>query len=484
MSSALAITLFVVGLVAAIMIHEWGHFVTARRFGMRADRFFLGFGPTLWSTRRGETEYGVKALPLGGFVRILGMSIGETRKRSVSEDVLDPQLISNMRERIAAGSDVDIERVAAVPEAAWTQLRTELHERGTPESTVDTILATTRARTSDDATTPEVAAALDDAIAEHVDDTGRLGDLHHRLMRGDAGRFFHDRPAWQRFVVLVSGAGTHFVVATVLLLVGFLFFPQPTGEVLPQVGQFVEDNVAEAAGFQEDDRIVSVNGVAVTEFDELVEIVGDNPGNRIIVVVERDGERLSLPVTPASVEESGETVGKLGFYPAIEFERLTPVEAVKTTFVGGRSITHMITGTFAALGRVFGPEGIGQIFSEVDGQTDRTGDGAVSLIGAGSITGTGVERYGGFFLIGMLAAVNVFVGIFNLLPLPPLDGGHVAVLGVERSVNAVRRRRGLSTNWKVDPRTIAAIAVPVIAFVGTISVALLWLDITNPISLN
>jgi membrane-associated protease RseP (regulator of RpoE activity) len=144
----------------------------------------------------------------------------------------------------------------------------------------------------------------------------------------------------------------------------------------------------------------------------------------------------------------------------------------------------MVVGTLQALGSVFGPEGIGQIFSEVEGGRDRTGSGAVSLIGAGSITGSGVARYGGFFLLGMLAAVNVFVGIFNLLPLPPLDGGHIAILGVERSVNAVRRRRGLSPDWTVDPRTVAAIAIPVIAFVGTISVALLWLDITNPISLN
>lgn len=484
MSSALAITLFVVGLVVAVMIHEWGHFVTARRFGMRADRFFLGFGPTVWSTRKGETEYGVKVLPLGGFVRIVGMSIGDDRMRSVSQDVLDAENVAKVREAFSAKWGTALEKVPAVPDAAWSQLRTELRERGTPEPIVDQVLAATHARVADDATAPEVAAALDAAIAEHVEDTGRVGDLHHRLLKGDAERFFHDRPAWERFIVLVAGAGTHFVVATVLLLVGFLFFPQPTGDVLPQVGQFVEDNVAEAAGFETDDRIVSVNGVPVQDFEQLVEIVGDNAGNEIVVEVQRDGERLALPVTPAPVEEDGETVGKLGFYPAIEFERLSPLEAVKTTFVGGRSITDMITGTFQALGRVFGPEGIGQIFSEVDGQTDRTGDGAVSLIGAGSITGTGVARYGGFFLLAMLAAVNVFVGIFNLLPLPPLDGGHVAVLGVERSVNAVRRRRGLSPDWKVDPRTIAAIAIPVIAFVGTISVALLWLDITNPISLN
>jgi regulator of sigma E protease len=99
MSGGAAIWLFVISLVAAIMIHEAGHFVTARWFGMRADRFFLGFGPTVWSTHRGETEYGVKALLLGGFVRIKGMSPIDERLRPLPEQIFEPSALEADRER-------------------------------------------------------------------------------------------------------------------------------------------------------------------------------------------------------------------------------------------------------------------------------------------------------------------------------------------------------------------------------------------------
>src|SRR5665811_1807151 len=107
MSGTVAIVLFVVGLVAAIMLHEWGHFVTARRFGMRADRFFLGFGPTLWSTRVGETEYGVKAIPAGGFVRIKGMSPTDERLAPVPDVVFGPEALAEARRSEVGGFEGD-----------------------------------------------------------------------------------------------------------------------------------------------------------------------------------------------------------------------------------------------------------------------------------------------------------------------------------------------------------------------------------------
>ncbi|HEX9767032.1 MAG TPA: site-2 protease family protein, partial [Nitriliruptorales bacterium] len=185
MSTPLAVTLFVVGLVAAIMIHEWGHFVMARRFGMRADRFFLGFGSTIWSTRRGETEYGVKALPLGGFVRILGMSLGDRRLRSVSDDVLDFQAVHATREAIAERDRIDLDEVPAVPPETWDRLSQELVARGTDEAQANAIVTAIRRRLVDDATPHEVATVLDEVIDREVARTGRFGDLRHRLLRGD-----------------------------------------------------------------------------------------------------------------------------------------------------------------------------------------------------------------------------------------------------------------------------------------------------------
>jgi regulator of sigma E protease len=208
MTGPLAITAFVVALIGAIMVHELGHFLTARWFGMKADRYFLGFGPTLWSTVRGETEYGVKALPLGGFVRICGMSPVDER------DVPLPQVVFPDRE---------------VTDASFETLERELAARGTPT-------AGRPHRASDPATlqatpvggaTTEVIDRQDprdvlrEVVLTEVGDTDRVGDLAHRLLQGDAGRFFHDRPAWQRAIVLVAGSFMHFVLAVLALFAAY-----------------------------------------------------------------------------------------------------------------------------------------------------------------------------------------------------------------------------------------------------------------------
>jgi regulator of sigma E protease len=484
MTSGVAVTLFVVGILGAIMLHEWGHFWTARRFGMRADRFFLGFGPTLWSTRRGETEYGVKALPLGGFVRIKGMSPIDDRLAPVPDAVLDPELVAADRRTVAGAEGVEVLEVPAVPEPTWQRLRDELATRGTPTATIDDIVRRTRATAGSDATRDEVGQVLTEVLTTEVSDTGRVGDLHHRLLRGDEGRFFADRPARERAIVLVAGSAMHFIIAVALLFVGFAVLAQPT--VVPAVDRFTEGSVAEAAGMEPGDRLLSVAGTRSDDFEELRQAIQAHPGEPIDVVVERDAEPVRIEVTPTPAEDpvTGEIVGQLGFYPTIVEQRLPLDDALYETFVGETSVTALTVGTVESLGRVFGPEGIGSIFAQVEGTEARDAGGAVSLPGVVGLAGEGTALFGPLFLIMMLANVNVFVGIFNLLPLPPLDGGHLAVLGVERGVNAVRRHRGKRPDFTVDPRAVAAVAVPVIVIIGTVSLALVWLDLTNPISLQ
>ncbi len=484
MTSGVAIALFVIGILGAIMLHEWGHFWTARRFGMRADRFFLGFGPTLWSTHRGETEYGVKALPLGGFVRIKGMSPVDERLAPVTDVVLDPEAVAADRRAAADAAGVEVLDVPAVPEPTWDRLRAELADRGTPRATIADIVRRTQTTAGPTASREEVRQALTEVLVTEVADTEQVGDLHHRLLRGDEGRFFADRPAWQRAVVLVSGSTMHFLIAIVLLVVGFAALPQPTAR--PTVAEFTEDSVAEAAGFAVGDRVVSVAGVSDDDFAVLRETIRQHPGEEIPVVVVREGERIRFRVTPATVEdpETGETVGLLGFAPEVVEQRLPLGDALYEAFVGEASFTQLTVGTVRSLGKVFGPEGIGSIFAQVGGSETRDQGGAVSLPGVVGLTGEGTALFGPLFLLMMLANVNVFVGIFNLLPLPPLDGGHLAVLGVERVVNRVRRARGRAADFTVDPRAVAAVAVPVIVILGTVSLALVWLDITNPITLQ
>ena len=485
MTGTIAAIVFVVGLVASIMVHEWGHFITARRFGMRADRFFLGFGPTVWSTRVGETEYGVKLLPLGGFVRIKGMTPTDERLPGV------PQELSR---RVGAGEE-------PVP-----VLRQLLDERGAPKALTDHVLrrfeSTLAADRAEEAAGREAVLVDSDPgrlalelLTSEVPPTGRVGDLSHRLLKGDEGRFFHDRPAWQRAIVLGAGSFLHFVQAAVLVFLGWLLLGPSVA--VPIIADFADaqltdgtvlNSPAEDAGMLVGDRIIAVDGRFSDDFDELRSIIRDNPGSAVGVLVEREGieEPLSLSITPAPFTDptTGEEVGLLGFFPDVENRPMDADEALYATFVGDGSFTQMFTGTLGALGNVFGPEGIGDLFNQLTGDEERALDGGISLVGATSAASQGTETFGPLFLFSLLASVNVFVGVFNALPLPPLDGGHLAVLGVEEAVNAKRRRRDEPADFKVDPRTIASIAVPVIVFVVIISFGLLWLDITNPLTLE
>ena len=333
----------------------------------------------------------------------------------------------------------------------------------------------------DDATIPDARLKLTEILVSELPETGRVGDLHHRLLKGDQDRFFHDRPAWQRAIVLGSGSAMHFAQAFVLLFVGYLLF----GAVVPTstVEEVVADTPAAEVGLQPGDRIVGVDGEQVSDFEAIRGIIRDHPGEPLTITVDRSGELREITATPMTSEdeETGETIGLLGFRSGVSYESLPTTEALYETFVGPGSVPALTAQTFVALGRVFGPDGIGAIFSAVTGDAERDEAGAISMVGAAQAAGSGTRAFGPLFLFVLLASVNVFVGIFNLLPLPPLDGGHLAVLGVERVVNGIRRTLGRTPDFSIDPRAVAAIAIPVIVFVGTISVALVWLDIVNPV---
>jgi regulator of sigma E protease len=488
MTGGVAITVFVISLLVAIMLHEAGHLLTAKRFGMRADRFFVGFGPTLWSTHRGETEYGVKAFWLGGYVRIVGMSPLDERQPPVVDELLDPEALAEDRRLVAAGGDELA--VPFLPDPSWDRLAATLEGRGASREQTERIVRRTRAALPPTAGAAEVRTALAEVLVTEVPDTGRVGDLHHRLTAGDRDRFFHDRPAWQRAIVLVAGSVTHFLIAFAVLLGAYLLLPQLTGEVVPVIDAVLDDSPAQAAGLAPGDRVVAVGGVRSERFEVLREEIASRPEQPTELVYERAGEERTVTVTPRGEvdPETGATIGLVGFVPSAEQVRLAPLEAVRRALVGEPSrlspggFVPMFTGSLEALVRVFSPQGLGTLFSQASGQTERGVEGAVSLVGAASIAGqTGGDALGLTVFLVLIAAVNIFIGIFNLVPLPPLDGGHLAVLGVERAVNAWRSLRGRAPDFTVDPRAVAAIAIPVIAVLGTVFLALLWLDITEPI---
>jgi len=471
MSSTLGIIAFVASIVIAIVIHEAGHLVTAKLTGMRADRFFVGFGPTLWSIRRGETEYGLKAILLGGYVRIVGMG---------GEEEIDQLPLVDALPTVRDEEDA---------RRWWGALGHELALRGTPDDLAHRIRDTTRglAPGNDGAAMRE---ALGRALTLELPASRRVGDVTHRLLRGDEGRRYSDRPAWQRAAVVFFGPVTHLVIAFGLLFAVQTLWDQPTGELTSSVSFVREGSPADAAGLAVGDVLLAVDGIASDDFLILRDALRGRPEVPSVLTVARDGVQIDLPIVPEAVQDGGRTVGLIGIGTAPRLRSVGAVEAAVEAAVGAPrpgspgGVVPMVGESVAGLVRILSPSGLAGLVSQAVGREDRAPDGAVSLVGAASIAGQVGAREGGLpVVLTLLAAINVFFFLFNLLPLPPFDGGHLAVLGVESSVNGVRRLRGRASDFRVRPEAIASVAVPVIAVLVLLLITTLWLDVTDPIRL-
>ncbi len=393
---------FVVVVLLSIMLHEFGHLLTAKSFGMKATEFFVGFGQRLWSFRRGETEYGVKAIPAGGYVRIIGMSESE-----------------------------------------------------------------------------EVAPR-------------------------DEPRAFYRKPAWQRLVVLSAGSATHFLIAFVLLAGVFLTVDQsqPTttiGSVSPCVtsgsasdcGSADPVSPAAAAGFQPGDRVVTAAGQPVGSWDDFVRLIRDSAGRQVDVVVERDGQEVTLHPTPIARERPDPdnpartvTAGWLGIAAQTEAYQPGPVTAIGDAGQALGDYSKLTVQTLAAI-----PSKIPNLWDATFNGAQRDSEGLVGVVGAGRISGEVIAdseqplsaRIGGFFI--MMAGLNVIIGIFNMLPLLPMDGGHVALLLVERGRAAVYRLVGRPDPGRLDPAKLLPATYAVLILLVMLTVLLVTADIVNPVRL-
>jgi membrane-associated protease RseP (regulator of RpoE activity) len=394
---ALGVVVFAVALLLSIALHELGHLLTAKRFGMKASRYFIGMGPTLWSTWRGETEYGVKAFPVGGFVKIVGMT--------QIEELDDPR---------------------DEPRAFW--------------------------------------------------------------------RF----PAPQRAVVLAAGSFMHFVIALVVAYGALLAWGFPTEDTL-RIGTVAEcltptagaENdacagqppaPAKVSGIRKGDRVAALDGTPVKDWKQFSDAIHAHPAGPADVVVTRAGKQ--VPVRVEVVRTKTETkpgvfedLGRIGVSPG-EVIRYTPISGVAAT---GRFVTQTVTGSVKALGEI--PGKIPQLFKDTAKNKPRTVDdgGAVSVVDLGRFSGQAFETGNFQFVLLMLASLNVFVGLFNLLPLLPLDGGHLAILGFEAVRSRLARLFGRRDPGRVDLRRLMPAMVAFIVLLGSVSLVLLYAGIANPI---
>jgi membrane-associated protease RseP (regulator of RpoE activity) len=393
-SYAVGVIAFSVALLLSVMLHEAGHFVTAKAFGMKASRFFVGFGPTLWSFKRGETEYGVKALPAGGFVKIEGMT------------------------------------------------------------------------------------ALEDLAPE------------------DEARAFYKQPARQRVVVLCAGSFVHFLIA-IFLVFGILAATgqdpiRTSGVSVAAVSKCVTaapsglckkgDPPAPAFGrLRAGDVLESINGQPAGQFGgHLTAVLHRSALLPVHLTFSRDGQQHSITLTPASVPVGNGVEGRIGIA-----EQLVPAHV---------SVGGAFPRTFTVLGDFVKSTGtaIGGLPREVSGIIQgkpRDANGAASVVDvarvSGQISSSGAstsEIVASLLLI--VAELNLFVGIFNLLPLLPLDGGHVAILGFEEARSGFARLLGRRDPGRVDIMKVLPLTYAVVAVFVALSAILLYAGIANPIRLQ
>jgi len=387
---------FVVALLLSVMIHEAGHYLTAKKFGMKVTEFFLGFGQKIWSTQRGETEFGIKVIPAGGYCRIVGMSPRE------------------------------------------------------------------------------------------------------ELSLADQDRAFVKAGVGQRLIVLGAGSFLHFVIGFVLLLTLFLSVGvtsvtstvEKVSECIPQKATEVcstksTPSPAKNVGILAGDKIVRVDGKSYKEWSDVVAVIRASAGKELSITIERNGTPIDITVTPASRDVNGKVIGVLGVINKVGTVTYAPVDAVyRAGKFSGQILQNSVTSLLAL------PTKIPNLINQTFGGEKRDPEGLVGVVGVARVSGetantnalTVREKIATFILI--IASLNLFVGMFNLLPLLPLDGGHMAVAIADGVRNFLVRRRGLAKPEPFDVERLTPITMAVFLIMAALSVLLLAADILNPIRMN
>lgn len=375
----LGILAFVVALLLSVMFHEFGHFITARKFGMRVSEFFVGFGKRIWSITRGETEYGVKAIPAGGYCRIEGM-------------------------------------------------------------------------------TP----------------TDSMPD-------NEESRAFWRASSLKKLIVLGAGSFAHFLLGFILIFI--IFFGVGYTALLPEIAKVEANSPAASAGILKGDTVISIDGVTVTNWQEDLLAIGNSEGRALTFVLNRDGKEISLNITPEYVAK--EKRYRVGIYSTIGTKRDSFTEAISASAESTWLLTRESAKSLVTL-----PAKVPQLVRQTFMGEERDPNGLVGVVGAARVSGqavssdrlSGNERFTTFILL--VASLNIFVGIFNLLPILPLDGGHMAVAIADEFRAFLARLRKRPRPAPINVNVLTPITGVVVVALAILTAVLLIADIFNPVSLN
>ena len=448
----LGVLIIVVGLVVSIGLHEVGHLVPAKLFGVRVTQYMIGFGRTIWSRKKGETEYGVKMIPLGGYISMIGMfpptAPGEEARES---------------------STGFVQQLAAAPRPARRARYFDTLVQDAREASAETIGA------------------------------------------GDEDRTFYRLPVWKRVVVMLGGPFMNLVLSVVLfavLLMGIGIAQSTT--TIGAVSQCALPSTADrttcesgdplapgaAAGIEAGDRLVSIDGTAISSWEESTDIIRDSAGETLSVVVERDGEEVTLSLVPLlteryvydangqEVEENGEPVvqevGFVGISPTSELVR-QPATAVLPAV--GNAIGSVVDVILHL------PQRLVDTAVAAFGPGERDPNGPMSVVGVGRIAGEVAAldeipvASKASAMIGILASLNAMLFVFNLVPLLPLDGGHILTALYEAVRRGFAKLRRKPDPGPVDSAKLMPLTFGVVIVLGAMSLLLIYADIVKPIDL-
>jgi membrane-associated protease RseP (regulator of RpoE activity) len=346
---------------------------------MRVSEFFVGFGRRIWSITRGETEYGIKAIPAGGYCRIEGM---------------------------------------------------------TPTD---------------------------------------------QMPAGEESRAFVKASSAKKLIVLGAGSTAHFILG--FLLIFSIFFGVGYTTITPVIAQISQGSVAESAGFKAGDEILSINGKTVTNWQNDAKQIGQSKGSEMRFVVLRDGKKVVINAAPAYNADAKRYM--LGVITALGTERDSFTKSVSESSRATWILTKESVKSLIAI-----PSKVPQLVRETFMHEKRDPNGLVGVVGAARVSGQAVgsdklnnnERLATFILL--VASLNIFVGLFNLLPILPLDGGHMAVAIADEIRALFARIRRKPRPAPIDVNVLTPITGVVVVLLGILTVLLVVADIINPVSLN
>lgn len=424
MNQLIGILIFAFGILFSIGLHEIGHLLPAKKFGVRVPTYMVGFGPTLWSKRKGETEYGVKALPLGGYIRMIGMY--PPRKTQIDS--------------------TELGRMSNLIEEARSETLTEITE-------------------------------------------------------ADTDRVFYKLSVPKKLTIMFGGPFMNLVIATVLFFITFsaVGFSAPSTTIqetiacVPTVANpegitsnngSCGDGVAGAAataGLKAGDKLINIDGMAIESWDQISDAVAGKAGKTIPIVIARDSKQLTLYPTVGTIEdEPGQSRPFLGVVPALETARMSPA------LVPGEMWSMTV---LSVKGLLSFPAEVLNLGKNLFTDTPRDMEGPVSVIGVGRISGqvTATDAIGNLdkisMLLMLLASLNLFLFIFNLVPILPLDGGHIAGALFEGLRKTYARVTGKPNPGPVDTARMLPVAYIATLALLAMSLIVMLADVIKPLNL-